>query len=275
MTRIIFLLFAFLLFLLLYPIPYTLYPSFAQQSSTCQQGGSNPRAEDGLVSARGLTSGSKFGNTSNVCVLDPKAAFASFKIPTYDDLISIHYTQVKSSNTVTKHQALSGDKTQGDILFDGSTDHLYYIDGNLDLRDPVTGSKTGIVFVEKDLNIRGNFTYGTDLTGTVFVVKGNVNIDSSVNQINAVLISEGVICTAYDFADHLCPPGFTTLLPSSQRLVVNGSLISLDSTKPIRLRRSLIKNHLLAAEFINHQPKYLVILKKLLSYTYERWAEIP
>lgn len=273
--RIIFFLFTFLLFLLLYPIAYSPYPSFAQQSSTCQEGGINPRAAQGLVSAKGLISGSKFGNASSVCILDQKAAFASFKIPTYDDLKSIHYTQVKSSNLIEKHQTLSGDKTQAQIPFDGSTDHLYYIDGSLNLTGSVTGGKTGVVFVEKDLNIRGNFTYGTQLTGAVFIVKGNVNIDPSVSQIEAVLISEGVICTAYDFAVSLCPPGFTTPLPQSQRLVVNGSFISLDSTESIRFRRSLTNNHLLAAEVINHQPKYLVILKELLSYTYERWAEIP
>lgn len=268
----------FLLFYLLlvtcYFLLFTSSPA-AQQSSTCQQGGSNPRATQGLVSARGLTSGSRFGNASSACVLDPKAAFVSFKIPTYGDLKSIHYTQVKSSNLITKHQTLSGDRTQDDIPFGGSTDHLYHIDGSLNLTGSVTGPKTGVVFIETDLNIRGNFTYGTELTGTVFVVEGNVNIDSSVNQINAVVISEGVICTAYDFTASLCPPGFTTPLPQSQQLVVNGSFISLDSTKQIRLRRSLINNRLLAAEIINLQPKYLVILKELLSYTYERWAEIP
>lgn len=53
--------------------------------------GSGGRAT-GLVSTPEITSNSKFGSTG-ACIVDPKAAFVPFKIPSFDDLQSLYYTQ--------------------------------------------------------------------------------------------------------------------------------------------------------------------------------------
>lgn len=254
---------------------FTYYVSntFAQSCSTITI--TNPRA-DGLTSTPKFTAGSKFGTTSGACIVDPNAAFAPYKIPTYNDLKSLYYDQAKQSGSITKHDAQVGDKNEGDIRMTTGNDHLYYIkktnststDGNLTISSNISGNQTGVVFVDGNLNITSNLT--TANSGLVFVVKGDVNIDKTVQQIDAVIISEGTICTAYDGT---CPA--TNVPNNSQPLVINGSLISLNESKPIKFKRSLADNNSLPAEKINHQIKYLVILRNLFSDTFQRWSEIP
>lgn len=78
---------------LLYPNPYTPTPTFAQQSCPIQT--NNPRA-GGLISAPDLiASDNKFSNAAGVCVIDPKAAFIPFRIPTYAELESLYFDQSK------------------------------------------------------------------------------------------------------------------------------------------------------------------------------------
>src|SRR5688572_5324993 len=59
------------------------------QSSPCQTNDRN----QGLIS--GLNVSGYFGNLSGQCVLDPKAAYAVFKVPSYESLKSIYFTQSK------------------------------------------------------------------------------------------------------------------------------------------------------------------------------------
>ena len=247
-------------------------PAFAQ-TSTC---GTGTARATGLVSTPNLTSGSKFG-TSGGCIIDPKAAFVPFKIPNYDELKSIYYTQSKTTKVL-----ITGDATQTNLNF--TADSVYNITGNLNLsgNPPVTAVKTGVVFVEGDLNITGNYCYGSSCptgtvsssVGTVFVVKGNVYIDQSLSvlRVDAVIISQGIICTAADFSTtpQTCPA--TNV--SAAQLEVNGSLISLNDASPIKFRRTLPDNTR-PAEKIIHQVKYLVILRNLYSDTIQKWSEIP
>lgn len=60
-------------------------------TSSC---GSGIAKAEGLVTTPALPSGSNF-NTSGACIIDPKAAFAPFKIPSFDELKSIYYDQKK------------------------------------------------------------------------------------------------------------------------------------------------------------------------------------
>lgn len=186
----------------------------------------------------------------------------------------------QTTSTVTKHPTLTGDRTQDDILFSLGSDHIYNITGNLNISNNPSGNQTtGVVFVDGNLNFTSNYNYGTNLTGTVFVVQGDINIDTAVTRIDAVLISEGIIYTAGSKCN-------TSSVVANQ-LVINGSLISLKQppdTEPnavyIKFCRKLgetgaLKDSTDPAEKINHQVKYLVILRDLLSDTYQKWSEIP
>lgn len=232
---------------------------------------------EGLISTP--QSGSDVCTASGASVIDPKAAF--LEIPTYNKLKSLYFTQKKSSTT-TQHELSTGDRGQTEIPFNDAGDSVYHVNGKLTISDNNLGTHTGVVFVEQDLNFTADYTYGSGNTGTVFVVKGNINIDKSVKRIDAVLISEGIICTASEGNNPPgCPQGYTDPLPAGGQLVINGSLISIKKTDPavanpplpIRFRRTLADNTQ-AAELINHQVKYLVILRNTFSDTLQRWSEI-
>ncbi|MBI2601173.1 hypothetical protein HYW42_04410 [Candidatus Daviesbacteria bacterium] len=251
--------------------------------SFCQ---SNERNE-GLISAKSITDESIFGNLNQICVVDPeKAPFVPFKIPKYDDLKSIYFDQAKQPASFTKHESLTGDKNHNDISTAGSTSHLYHIkkttpfsaDGNLSIRGNFLGDQTGtqtrVVFVDGDLNIgptpNNTFKHGDGQSGIVFVVKGDINIDKGMEEIDGVYISEGNICTSFNGIS--CD--IVDIRVFTSQLIVNGSLISLNPAKPIQFRRNLIDNTEPGEKVIT-QVKYLVILKDIFSDTLQRWSEIP
>ncbi len=226
----------------------------AYAATLCGNPSPNPRAQ-GLVSTPSLSG--IFGTTGG-CIVDSKAAFAPFKIPTFDSLESLYYTQSKNSSKVVISDTLPT-----------ITDQTIYLKtGGLTISANPTGAGTAVIFVKGNLNINSNITYGAANSGLVFVVKGDVNIDQSVTRVDAVIISEGTICTAFDGTS--CPS--TNILAS--QLVINGSLISLNPDKPIKFRRSLSDNSQ-PAEIINQQPKYLILLRNLISDTVQKWSEIP
>lgn len=239
-------------------------PTKPVSAQSCQSGD----AAEGLISAQSITG--NFGNTSQTCQIDPKSIFVSYKIPTYQDLLTTYYTKAKQTATIQK-VSVSGNATQANLNF-SPLDTLLYISGDLDISGPLppSSNKTAVVFIDDNLHFQTNYTYGTSSTGTVFVVGGNVNIDTAVTTINATIISSGVVCTAFESGS--CPAGLTNPLPSNQRLVINGSLISL-SENPIKFRRDLVDNTNYAAEQVNQDPKYLVILRDLFSQTLQKWAE--
>lgn len=233
-------------------------------------GGGTPSRAQGLVTSPSLAG--KFG-TTGACVIDSKTAFAPFKIPTYLDLKSLYFDQSKLARSGTNQQlfTLEGDQSGGISLTD--RDKIYYIKGNLTIDNPsdISGNQTGVIFVDGNLLINPNskkFTHGNENSGIVFVVKGNVNVAEEVTQIDAVIISEGAICTAFDGTS--CP--LTNVKTSP--LIINGSLVSLNPNKSIRFKRTLTDNSK-PAELINHQVKYLVILRNLYSDTLQKWSEVP
>jgi len=222
-------------------------------AQTC---GSGTNKATGLVSAPDILNSF---NTSGGCIKDPKAAFTPFSIPTYADLKSLYYNQSKA----TKSTTLSS--ISNSTAFTGST--VYWINGDLTVSGTPTGSGTQVIFVEGKLIFNSNYTYSPAQGGTVFIVNGNVTILQSVTIVDAIIISGGTICTAFDGA--FCLNG-TTLTP---QLTVNGSLVSLNESFPIKFRRNLADNTQ-PAEKINHQTKYLVLLKELFSQTIQKWSEI-
>lgn len=218
----------------------------------------------GLASTPNLGSNLKKTADSR-CIVDPKAAFAPYKIPSYEDLKSLYYTQSKNS------KGLSFSSLSSSYNFEIG-DKVYLTSGDLSVSGTPTGSGTQVIFVEGNLSFTtANYTYGTSTTGTVFVVKDNVNIDLLVTRIDGIIISQGVICTAYTGSACLSATDTAT----SPQLTINGSLISINSngSPAIKFRRRLADNSD-PAEKIIHQPKYLVILRNLMSDTLQKWSEV-
>ncbi|OGE36143.1 hypothetical protein A3E66_05030 [Candidatus Daviesbacteria bacterium RIFCSPHIGHO2_12_FULL_37_16] len=235
-----------------------------------------PRAE-GLISTQEDIEGF-FGNFTGQCITNPQALYVPFKIPTYDELKTIFYIQIRTDSNKVKHPTISGDKSQTDIPFDGSLDHVYNLSDDLNISGNAAGPKSGVVFVDGDLRFTQDYTYGTGTTGTVFVVKGNISIDATVKTIGAVLISEGIICTSTPATGMLNLNQDCSGLVASgtNNLTVNGNLVSLSQTivTPIRFRRNLADNYTGAAERVNLQPKYFVILRHLFSQTLQITTEV-
>ncbi|MFH1536169.1 MAG: hypothetical protein ABIC96_03830, partial [Patescibacteria group bacterium] len=125
-----------------------------------------------------------------------------------------------------------------------------FVDGNLTI-GPIPGNK---------------LTTGASV-GLVFVVEDDVNIDPTVTQIDAVIISSGTIYTA----GAGCANSAVT---TANALTVNGGLVSLSDVSPIKFCRKLSDNSL-AAEKIVHQSKYLIILRDLFARNEQFWSEIP
>ena len=217
-----------------------------------------------LVSVTG-----KFGTDSTgKCITSNQTSFAPFKIPSYDDLKSIYYTQSKA--TKTDATPGSGTANQGTLRSALNSYDVILIQGDLNINSNLGGTpKTGVVFVEGNLTFSTpTFIFGDNNSGLVFIVQGDINIDQSTTQIDAVIISSGIIRTA----GSTC----TTSNVGANPLTINGSLVSLDSAKPPVFCRTLTPadNSTSPAEIIIHQPKYLVILRDLFSNTLQKWSEI-
>lgn len=240
----------------------------------CSLQSPNPRVRNGLISTPELYN--NFSNTTGTCVIDNRASLLFREIPDYETLKSKYFDQSKSPRKDT----ITGDATQEQVeskIHNNDLDHLIYITGSLRIQN--NGFLTGkpaipiVIFVQNDLTINGNidFAHTSSSGGLVFVVKRDVTIKKSVTQVDAVIISEGNIYTATDAIATTCT---TNSVSVTNPLVINGSLISLDPTKQIRFCRKLA-NNAQAAEQINQQPKYLVILKDIVADTLQTWSEIP
>lgn len=195
--------------------------------------------------------------------------------------VIIFTPSVYSLTTITK-TPIDGDTTHINIPLSSTSDNIYNIkNGSLTISGDIPGltnNNVGVIFVEKDLFINPSSsqivrTVGN--AGLVFIVKGNVYIAPTVTRVDAVIISQGTIYTAATDS----PCSTSQVSESSpgvliQPLTINGSLIALNDTLPIKFCRSLADNTQ-PAEIINHQVKYLVILRNLISDTWQKWSEIP
>jgi hypothetical protein len=270
-------------FFILFFFVFILSANFAHktfaQTTNCQTNDRN----QGLIS--GLNISGMFGNLSGQCVLDPKAAYAVFKVPTYDELKSLYYTQSKitskiSVTTISSPIGCPG----GTALLKGlnltASHTLVTINCTNTILDDATAvntfalpgsNKIAIIFADGNLFINSNFNYGGPSYGTVLIVKGDVYISPTVTNINAVIISQGSIYTASQ------PPALTTgYVSGTQQLTVNGSLISInsvDTTKKIYFNRFLSDNTR-PAEVVRFDSKYLVILRGLMTQVYSIQREL-
>lgn len=234
-----------------------------------------PARATGLVSTPDLRTDSKFAvSSSGACLIDPKASFVPFKIPTFADLKSLYFDQSKSERKTTLADS-PNHGTLNSALAPDDLDRIFYIDGSLTLdQSPFSGRARNapvVIFVKDNLNISIDISYAAaDANGgLVLVAGGDVNIAPSVSTVHAVIIAQGTIYTGAN-ADNSC----STSSVSASVLTINGSLVSLNPDKPIKFCRTLADNSN-PAEKINQQIKYLVILRNLMSDTYQKWSEIP
>lgn len=191
-----------------------------------------------------------------------------------------------STSGATKHPPATFIAGQQISLATGA-DHIYNFTNDVSITNPsqINGNQTGVIFIKGNLTIgpipgSNKLTHGNNNSGLVFIVKGNVNIHQSVEEIHAVIIAEGIICTAYDDSTS-CPTSNVSTITGTnnpiKQLIINGSLISLNQsdTIPIKFMRSRgVLDASEPAEKIVYQPKYLVILRNLVSDTFQKWSEI-
>lgn len=263
-----------ILLLLTIPLALITYHSVLAQAPECLPSGSPAKSRaDFLITSPNLAG--KFGSKEKVCIInEDRAAFVPYFLTekiTYSSLKSIYYTQAKDlpSQHIKKHSPAANptDLPGNKIQLTGNDSHLYNLTGDLSISDPntINGNSLGIIFIDKNLTITQN-QIGAGNTGLVFVVAGDVIIDPSVSEINAVIISSGKIFTA----GNNCTASSVQTSPLS----INGSLISLSSDNPIKFCRKLADNQN-AAEVINQQPKYLIILRDTFADTLQKWSELP
>ncbi|MDO8498605.1 MAG: hypothetical protein Q7S44_02365 [bacterium] len=148
--------------------------------------------------------------------------------------------------------------------------------------DKTTNNGTVIIFVDGDLTINGNITYGgavdaslnnTKTYGTIFIVKGNIYVATTVTELDAVFITAGPTSQFCDAASSSpCP----TSVVSASALIINGAVIALNPSYPPQFMRTLgAINGTTPAETVKYQPKYLVNFKDILGRNLSIWNEVP
>jgi len=109
----------FLIIMIMISVGVLVSSTFAQNS--CQRDTSTNNQYSratGLISAPFISG--RFSNPAGQCVADSKAAFAPYKIPSFDDLKSLYYDQSKVQKSVITSLPSSF-----------SADGLYYVNGDL------------------------------------------------------------------------------------------------------------------------------------------------
>lgn len=265
-----------ILILIILFVEFAFSPSSKINAAQCATG-TQIMVENGLISAQSL---SAFGAGANVsCIESSRAVIPQFAIQTYSEMKTLYYDQADSSISKIK---LTGTKTQdnppNDVirLVASENDKLYWITNNpaepsnpdliINADTPVL--KNGVVFIDGDLYINSDLKKDKDTTGLVFVVQGKIYISPGVKTINAFMISYTGFCSAWN--------GTTCAddNPANQNyLTINGSVISLSSiVSPQFVREKATPD--IAAETINYQSKYLVILKDIFSRDLKIWKEV-
>lgn len=220
-----------------------------------------PALAEGLITGKSLTNDVY---TNGNCLIGSNSAIyleqAKIKFDSYDDLKGLYYDQAKST------YKYSGNPVSPAFnLPVVSSNQLFTTSSDLNVGPYTYSAATGVavVFVENNLNITDNIKSTGNTNGLVFVVRNNINITQNVREIDAVLIAGGDICTAYDSTLGICPSPYVT----ASDLTVKGSLISINTdtnSNHIKFVRTLADNSK-AAEIVNTESKYLVILKDLLA----------
>lgn len=240
------------------------------------QCGTGSTKADGLVSAFSIdpnfaSGGCVSGSLSYIPVNQTKIVISN-----YDSLYNKYYQRNNSATKVNLGPVYSDPIENFAELRNSPPPYLLYRDGDLTLQGNTLANETSgnvlVYFVKGNLNIQADITQArlNQAGGVVFVVKGKVNIDSNVTQINAVIIAGDQICSACDTSGIAIN---NPVFPFDSQLVIDGSLISLTESAPIRFVRQ-VNNNTQPAELINAQAKYLVILKDVFGERVKIYQEI-
>lgn len=248
--------------------------------------------------SEGLVTGGSLSNVSAVkgnCISGNEVVYDVSDLPSYQTLKKNYYEKARANGFLVR-KPISGpaDETRIDSN-DAKTPPaepltesvIFNVTGDLNINNNFANTQnTKLIFVDGNLNIGdpnnasnpfstgADFVYDNPQGGVIFIVQGSININSRIVKLDAVLISSGVkpdksnttytICTSYD--------GNCMSLSQNKvtdRLVVNGSLISLNPEIAITFSRNNPNTTNVPAELVNQQPKFLVILKDLLTSTLE------
>ncbi|MBI3955529.1 hypothetical protein HY338_03725 [Candidatus Gottesmanbacteria bacterium] len=122
------------------------------------------------------------------------------------------------------------------------------MNSNLTLPSP---NKVAIFLISGSLNVKNDFTIASD-ESVVFVVSGNIEVDSSVTRIDGLFMASGSFSVA----------------AGPDQLVVNGMVY----TKNMSLSRTLRSFSTPAHKFI-YQPKYVITILPYLGRSQVNWQE--
>lgn len=234
-----------------------------------------PGVPAGLLSFTNQSGLSTF-STPDKCVIGNKAAVPQYSIPNFAEVKSLYFDQLKI-NPDPRQKPLPGNQTQTDFktpidltidpLTGDAGPKLYDITGDFTIGSggDIKVQRTGVILVEGNLNINTNLTQDTNTTGLVFIVKGDVNIKDTVNQVNAYIVTFGTFCSAYS-------SGNCSAQSPAGQLIINGSVISLSGTPPKFVRTNGDNSQ--PAEKVNFDPKYLALLKDIFARTLQIWSEV-
>jgi hypothetical protein len=177
------------------------------------------------------------------------------------------YQKLKDKITETLN---AGDSALRNILphLNGSSDPTIALVTTDLVIDTAGGYNHGVAIVL----VEGNLTIEKDVTvsdnpqpsALMFIVKGNITIDPSVNRLDGVYFAEKDFHTG------------TTGAGNDGRLVGNGMwFVSPNGTFYLDRNLGGLNNAVTPAEVVHFEPKYLLLLMNLLGEPKYSWQEIP
>ncbi len=220
---------------------------------------------------------STFSGTN--CIISNATIFSDYYFTSFDNALTTYFTKTnisKLSLVYTPPGSGSCNKQTFTLNNDqscfqnsqGNYDRLYSVqNANIDIQGDPSSIFTvpTVFFIDGNLNIKHNIAARNGVL--TFIVSGNINIDPSVTNIDAFMITFGSFCDSY--VSNSCQSN-----GSDSKLVINGSVIYLNpsSTSPSFVRR--ISGTVSSSEQIIYDPSYIVNFANIFSQDQIIWSEI-
>lgn len=125
-----------------------------------------------------------------------------------------------------------------------------------DVKAMIGTGNTGVVFINGNLTINENVTLALNKY-LMLIVKGNITILETVNRVDGILVSGGVVATGI----------------SDNRLVINGSIFSTGSINLSRSYETESLNNTSAAVVVNYRPDLLFNMPGRLVKIISGWKQ--
>lgn len=223
--------------------------------------------DNSLITSVGTENIFSANSSYGTCVYGQANKIDTATIPTYDDLKSIYFDQSKSATKSTITNLNSGALTTGGNLF--------YYNGGLEITSKLeVPNKAVVVFINGNLTLNPNgagneeiVTVGSNSSGIVFIVKGDIRVGKNVSKIDAFMITEGVFCSSWDKDESKCSKS------DGKQLVINGSVIAINPNNPPSFMRTNGVNAS-PSEKIIYQPKYIPLMSSVMAKNETYWSEV-